>query len=88
MMNEDTLKGKWKEFKGEVLNTWGKLTDDEVNSAKGNVESLSGIIQQKYGTAKDQISEELNKLFSRYGSTFNEKAEDVKTSLKNSPPRV
>lgn len=85
-MNEQTIKGKWNELKGEIMNTWGKLTDDEVDRAKGNFQSLSGIIQQKYGTAKDQISDELKRMFNRYGESINDKAEDVKVDLKNSEP--
>lgn len=85
-MNEQTIKGKWNELKGEILNTWGKLTDDELDRAKGNFQSLSGIIQQKYGTAKEQISEELTKMFNRYGESVNDKAEEVKVDLKKSEP--
>ena len=33
-MNEDILKGKWKEIKGEVKQKWGKLTDDDTSGRK------------------------------------------------------
>jgi hypothetical protein len=29
-MDEDVLKGKWKEIKGRVKEKWGKLTDDDL----------------------------------------------------------
>ena len=31
-MNQDILKGKWKQLKGNLRKTWGKLTDDDVGS--------------------------------------------------------
>lgn len=83
-MNEETVKGKWNELKGEIVNTWGKITGDELEQAKGNFHSVAGLIQQKYGTAKDQISDELHKLFDRFGHSVNEKAEEVKSDLRAS----
>ena len=32
-MNEDILKGKWKQMKGDVQKKWGKLTDDDIEEA-------------------------------------------------------
>ena len=85
-MNEENLKGKWLELKGEILNTWGKLTEDELAKAKGNIASLAGIIQQKNGTAKEQVSDELRSLFKRYGEKFNDKAEDFNAKVKEDVP--
>lgn len=59
-MNQDTLSGKWKEIKGQMRKTWGKLTDDEVEQTKGNMESISGLIQQKYGYAKEDANSKVN----------------------------
>ena len=36
-MNEDILKGKWHEMKGEVKKQWGKLTDDDLKTISGAV---------------------------------------------------
>jgi uncharacterized protein YjbJ (UPF0337 family) len=83
-MNEQNVKGKWTELKGEILNTWGKVTGDELDQLKGNFESVSGLIQQKYGKAKEEIGEELHNLYERFGQSVNKKAEDVKTNLRDS----
>ena len=29
-MNEDRVKGNWKQLKGKVKEQWGKLTDDDM----------------------------------------------------------
>jgi uncharacterized protein YjbJ (UPF0337 family) len=65
-MNEDILKGKWKEIKGEVKVKWGKLTDDDLAQVEGNSEKLLGLLQQKYGYAKDNAEQEYKDFIGRY----------------------
>ena len=52
-MNEDRIKGKWKQLAGTLKEKWGKLTDDDLQVAEGNSEYLAGKIQERYGIAKD-----------------------------------
>jgi uncharacterized protein YjbJ (UPF0337 family) len=59
-MNEDTMKGKWKEMTGKVKKKWGKLTDDDLTFINGSSEELSGKIQKHYGYAKDQADKEIH----------------------------
>ncbi len=57
-MNDDILKGKWNEMKGEVKKKWGKLTDDDLMVISGEKEKLVGVLQTKYGYAKDNAEKE------------------------------
>ena len=57
-MNEDILKGKWNELKGEAKKKWGKLTDDDLMVISGQKEKLVGALQTKYGYAKEKAEEE------------------------------
>lgn len=82
-MNQSQMAGKWKEIKGEIRKAWGELTDDEVEQTKGNMESISGLIQQKFGLSKEQAAEKLNSVYSK----FDAKAENVKDSLRESNKR-
>ncbi len=77
-MNQDQLSGKWKELKGEIRNQWGKLTDDELESTKGNIGAISGLIQQRYGDAKESASDKLQSLFTRFGAKSEQTGEDSK----------
>ena len=52
-MNEDRIKGQWKQLAGKLKAKWGKLTDDDLRVAEGNSEYLAGKIQERYGLAKD-----------------------------------
>lgn len=65
-MNADTLKGKWKQMTGEVKAQWGKLTDDEILRTEGDLESLQGKIQEKYGYTKDEAKREVNDFMAKY----------------------
>ena len=59
-MNWDQVEGKWKQFKGQVKEQWGKLTDDDLDVAAGKRDKLAGKIQERYGYGKDQVKKELD----------------------------
>ena len=59
-MNWDRIEGNWKQFKGQVRQKWGKLTDDDLNVIEGNRMELAGRLQQRYGYAKDQAEREID----------------------------
>ncbi len=52
-MNEDRIKGKWKQLTGKIKSRWGDLTDDDLQAAEGDREYLAGRVQERYGIAKD-----------------------------------
>jgi uncharacterized protein YjbJ (UPF0337 family) len=58
-MNEDVLKGQWKQLVGSVKQQWGKLTDDELTEIDGNREKLLGKLQERYGYARNEAEQEL-----------------------------
>jgi uncharacterized protein YjbJ (UPF0337 family) len=53
-MNDDTLKGQWKQLKGRAREQWGRLTDDDLDQVEGRSEQLIGRIQERYGIAQDE----------------------------------
>jgi uncharacterized protein YjbJ (UPF0337 family) len=65
-MNNDILKGKWHQIKGEAKVQWGKLTDDDLDQIEGNTEKLAGKLQERYGYAKDRAHQEIDSWTRRY----------------------
>lgn len=65
-MNEDILKGKWKEIKGAVKRKWGKLTDDDLTRVEGVKEELLGLLQKRYGYAREKAEQEYKKFIGRF----------------------
>ena len=58
-MNWDQIEGNWREYTGAARAKWGELTDDEIQQAEGHRERMVGLLQQKYGMAKDAAEREL-----------------------------
>ncbi len=62
-INEDILKGNWKQFKGDIQRRWGELTDDELDQIEGNREKLVGKIQERYGKSHAEAEREVDDWF-------------------------
>jgi uncharacterized protein YjbJ (UPF0337 family) len=58
-MNWDTIRGQWKQFRGNVKEQWGKLTDDDLDRIEGKRDQLVGAIQERYGIARDEAERQL-----------------------------
>lgn len=61
-MNKDILQGKRRELKGLVKEQWGKLTDDDLDRIEGQAERLVGLLQQRYGYAKEKAEQEYKRI--------------------------
>ncbi len=59
-MNWDQIAGSWKEIQGKIRSKWGKVTDDELTVVAGKRDQLAGILQNRYGLAKEQAEKELD----------------------------
>ena len=68
-MDANILKGKWLQLKGSIREQWGQLTDDDVDRVEGNAERLAGMIQERYGYAKEKAEDEVDAFLTRYGAT-------------------
>lgn len=59
-MNWDQIKGDWKQVTGKVKQKWGKLTDSELTVINGQREQMVGILQERYGYAKERAEKEVS----------------------------
>lgn len=59
-MNWDRIEGNWKQIKGHVHETWGKLTDDDIERIAGKREQLNGKLQERYGLAKEEADRQID----------------------------
>jgi len=65
-MNWDQIQGQWKQLKGDALQNWGRLTNDDVDVASGDREKLEGIIQERYGKTKEEAHREVDEWMARH----------------------
>jgi uncharacterized protein YjbJ (UPF0337 family) len=81
-INENVIKGKWLEMKGDIQKAWGKLTDDELDKTKGDPKVIGGLIQQRYGETQELYGKKLSDIARRFEEKREETAEKVKDALK------
>ncbi|HET8853277.1 MAG TPA: CsbD family protein [Ktedonobacteraceae bacterium] len=55
----DKIQGNWKQLNGSVRSEWGKLTHNDVEQVKGDVEILSGKIQERYGVTATEAKKQI-----------------------------
>ena len=63
--NRDVLIGKWKEMRGKAKQTWGQLTDNDLDRITGRFDELVGVIQQRYGYDKARAEREVDDFISK-----------------------
>jgi uncharacterized protein YjbJ (UPF0337 family) len=52
--------GRWDQLKGKVKQTWGDVTDDDLDVAEGNYDELIGRIKERTGETREQIEQRLD----------------------------
>lgn len=57
---DDILAGNWKQLHGTIKEWWGDLTDDDLTKIDGKRENLVGVLQTRYGYAKEKAETEVN----------------------------
>lgn len=66
-MNWDIANGQWKQFRGQVQEQWGKLTNDDLDQIEGKRDQLLGAVQKRYGIARDEAEHQVKKFESSCG---------------------
>ncbi len=65
-MNWDVIEGNWSQFKGEMRDKWGKLTDNDWEQMNGKKEKFFGAMHEKYGYKKEELSKELDRFLEKW----------------------
>jgi uncharacterized protein YjbJ (UPF0337 family) len=66
-MNQDVFAGQWKQMRGELKSWWGKLADDDFDRIGGQKDKLIGLLQEKYGYARERAQQEVEQRLQEYG---------------------
>jgi uncharacterized protein YjbJ (UPF0337 family) len=53
------IAGDWQQFTDLVKEKWDKLTDEDLKTFSGQSEQLAGLLQEKYGYAREQAVKEI-----------------------------
>jgi uncharacterized protein YjbJ (UPF0337 family) len=60
-MNWDQVQGSWRNYSGQAKIAFAKLSDADLAEAAGSREKLEGIIQKRYGYAKEEAKTQVDK---------------------------
>src|SRR5689334_3664059 len=74
-MNKDKFEGKWHEFKGNIKDKWGRITDDDMMQINGKYEKFLGTLQKRYGYEKERAEREFSNWNWQEESTVNDDSE-------------
>jgi uncharacterized protein YjbJ (UPF0337 family) len=69
-MNQDVFAGQWKQIRGELKSWWGKLADNDCDRIGGQKDKLVGVVQEKYGYAREQAQQEVDRRLEEYSDTM------------------
>jgi uncharacterized protein YjbJ (UPF0337 family) len=60
-MNDNDIKGNWKQMRVLIKVWWNKLSDDDLKKVGGKKDRLIGMLQEKYGYTPEKAESEYKK---------------------------
>jgi len=77
-LNQERIKGKWQEIRGEIQKAWGKLTSDELEKTKGEAKAIAGLVRQKYGKEDAEFQKKYDAIVASSNKKKEASAETIK----------
>lgn len=56
------IEGQWDQLRGDIKQSWGKLTDDDLKRVEGSYDKLVGVIEEKTGESRQKIENRLDQI--------------------------
>lgn len=69
-MNKDEIEDQWNQLSGEFKVRWGKLTNDDLKVVRGNMEYLTGRLQERYGISRKEAKKQISAFDTRNAYPF------------------
>ncbi|BCS33645.1 UPF0337 protein [Luteitalea sp. TBR-22] len=69
-MNRATAEVKWKVLRTRIKETWGELTDDDLDRFDGQRDKFVGHIQERYGMSRADVERRLQEIDEAEGSSW------------------
>jgi uncharacterized protein YjbJ (UPF0337 family) len=60
-MNDNIAEGSWKRIRGSAKEQRGTLTGNNLDRTEGKLEKLAGVLQEKYGYARENADEKIER---------------------------
>ncbi|UXR65519.1 hypothetical protein EZJ49_04530 [Bdellovibrio bacteriovorus] len=66
MMNKQISKENWKSLKAEIQAAWEDISPEDIESTRGSVKAIFGLIQQKCELHQEEVKAKLTELLKKY----------------------
>ena len=76
------VEGNWKQMRGRVKERWGELTDDDLTAIAGRRDRLEGVIQERYGYAKERARREIEDWYRSLESNLAEQINALRSGIQ------
>ena len=91
--NIDTFDGQWPQLRGQVRSWWEQLTDADLDKIAGKKDLLVGLLQERYGYARERAEQEVERRVHEYrdqmeASGVRQIGETVKTAAHDVAARL
>jgi uncharacterized protein YjbJ (UPF0337 family) len=98
--NPDIFEAQWPQLRGQLRSWWDKLTDVDLEKIAGKKDALIGLVQERYGYARERAEQEIERRLQQYreqmetsgvrrmGETVTAAAQDVASRLTETAGEV
>lgn len=86
-MNASVLTSKWNQARDDVQRRWGKLTEDDVERVKGDINHLVSLVETRYGYTRKTAEREVNRFLKRYDRKVRDVVNRVPKQVRQSIAR-
>lgn len=77
---------KWRDLKKDLISQWSDLTENDLESTRGESRSVIELLENKLGMAFEEASERFEEVASRY--KLYDEPEDVPEELEEKKQRI
>jgi uncharacterized protein YjbJ (UPF0337 family) len=77
MINQQIVTGNWHQVKGEIQKAWSRVSGDDLERAKGDVNSLIGVIEKQYGSKKEDVMQKLENIVERFETPSSQQEDEL-----------
>jgi uncharacterized protein YjbJ (UPF0337 family) len=70
-------------MRGRVKERWGRLTDDDLTVIAGRRDQLEGMIQERYGYAKERARKEIEDWYRSMESNLADQIESLRSGIQS-----
>jgi hypothetical protein len=65
-MTTDTAMAKWNQIMADAQIRWERLNEQELAHARGNIQEMIGLLQERYGYNRERAEREMTQFLDQY----------------------